>query len=339
MIILLGPDNSGKSTLAQNLVIRSLGTDRPLTSFKAGAATGYKEYIELLRGPKSNPVDLQTYRPGLAISMEGAVVCDRMFYCEIPYSRVLRRQERIQWSLKQWHNMHLSALSFNPVVVLATRRSSRYEDSVPEALFEPILEEYRKTLKVHDIQYLEYDFQHEDSNEESDFPGMLLDREKTANDSIKWWLESPELYGVGNTVDPTVLIMAQDLGPSNVHRIPFEQGPSGYYLSELLDSVGAPLNSFYLTNWIKDPDPSRNASLFRKELTSLRPTHVILLGKSAEASLSILDDYVAHSNVHSIVHPGWVVNHAGTIPEMKRRKEKFWEEWVRAWDKIALALQ
>ncbi|HET7712998.1 MAG TPA: hypothetical protein VFK94_00105, partial [Patescibacteria group bacterium] len=78
MIILLGPDNSGKSTLAQYLTVRSLGTERPMIPFKAVAATGYKEYIELLRGPKSDPSNLQTYVPGLAFKMGGAVVCDRM---------------------------------------------------------------------------------------------------------------------------------------------------------------------------------------------------------------------------------------------------------------------
>lgn len=293
--------------------------------------TNYKDYITFLRGPKSDALDLKTWKPGPLLQSGGKYVADRFFYCEIPYAKIFRKEERTQFSLKQWHNMHFSTMSFNPLIILSTRKSSTYQDAVPEDLFEPILKEYRELLDDHyPLNYYNYDFE---TDSTAAYLEMMLQVEEIKRARSAWWLENPSLYGAGNTVSPTVFIMAQDLGPSNVHRLPFEQGPSGYYLSEVLD--GKPLDTIYLTNWIKDHnDMGRNVDLLRSELEHLRPTHVILLGREAEASVPILDAYVAHTNVHSVVHPGWVVNHGGSIPEVKRRKLKFEERWNEIWTKI-----
>ncbi len=333
MIILLGPDNSGKSTLAQHLVVRSVGTPNAHTSFKSVALTGYKEYIEFLRGPKTNVADLSSYKPGLALAMDGQVVCDRFFYCEVPYAKLFRKLQRTQFTLKQWHNMHLSTIAFNPVVVLATRRSDiAKDDIVPEELFYPILEEYKTMLAFHRIKYYTYDY------EEGPGAQAILQQAKINSARAAWWIDMARsgVAGIGNTVDPKVLIMAQDLGPSNIHRIAFEQGPSGYYLSDLIDEAEIPLNSFYLTNWLKTTDKDRNVDLLNKEMEgfTVPPSHVVLLGREAEATIPLLANYMPKEFIHTVRHPGWVVNHAGTIKELNYRKEKYLMGWLELWKTI-----
>lgn len=334
MIILLGPDNSGKTTLAQQLALQSIGTQRPMTSWKAVASTGYKDYMEFLRGPKCDPLKIETWKPGLALQMEGAVICDRFFYCELPYARIYRQSQQIQWSLKQWHNMHLSTIAFNPTFILATEKSSSYEDEVPEEMFDPILREYWHWLGVHGITPFTYNWREEPPDGVS-WAEHFLEIDGIKSEEVEWWTKGPtSLLGVGNTLNPRVLILAQDLGPSNVHRVPFEQGPSGYYLSELLDGVGAPLESFYITNFIKTKDGEKNRELLAYELDCLRPSYAILLGQAAKGAVTTIGEYVSHSDIHETVHPGYIVNHSASKQEMETRKAKFWEKWEEVWKKI-----
>lgn len=331
MIILLGPDNSGKSTLVRQLELYTRGTAEELVPWKALAATGYKEYIEFLRGPKGKPMDIKSHVPGLALARSGRVIADRFFYCELPYARLLRKEERTKFTLKQWHNMHLSTISFNPVVVLATRKADEYEDHVPEELFDPILREYKHWLGVHGISYVRYDFK---TDAEGAAQGLtqlhMLNRER-----VRWWTEMAQVgyAGVGNTVNPKVVIMAQDLGPMNVHRIPFEQGPSGYYISDLLDEAEVPLSSFYLTNWKKTPDMAKNVELLRRELENTRPEYVILLGRMATEAIPTIEK-AGIDHVIQLKHPGWVVNHSYDLKELAYKKQKYSEEWAGIWKTI-----
>lgn len=332
MLILLGPDNSGKTTLTKQIEQRSKGTKNEAVAWKALAATGYKDYIEFLRGPKSKPVDLSTHTPGLALSRNGKVVADRFFYCELPYSRLLRTEERTKFTLKQWHNMHLSTMAFNPTVVLTTRKAEEYQDYVPEILFEPILKEYRHWLRFHDINWTEYDFVAEDVEQVAD---GLLQMDMFARARNQWWLDMAKkgLAGVGNTASPKVVIMAQDLGPMNVHRIAFEQGPSGYYLSDLIDEAEVPLSSFYLTNWLKVADRNANIAMLRTELENTTPKYVILLGRQAADAIPTIER-AGVDHIIQLKHPGWVINHSYDLKELAYRKEKYSEEWGNVWKTI-----
>lgn len=340
MIILLGPDSSGKTTLQEkiiefgNLVNPELGDDPPYFGWHAVKDTEYKDYMEVLSGTPDNPIPLgaHTFQPSPFLEKNKHAVIDRFFWCEYPYSEVLRNAAP-KFSLKQFHNLHLATIAHNPVVILMTRRSEEYLDpDVPEELFVPLLQSYREWLEAFDVVYLEWDFM---------FPRLrlieLLDHEAARQASVIWWrnLAKRGIAGIGNTVNPQVMVIAEVLSANNIFHYPFEGGPSGQYLTDLFQEAEVPLSSFYLTNWKKTNSHEENSILLAKEITQTKIDHVIILGGEArKAEQVFLSKGFDRSNIHHLKHPGWVVNHSSSPREEKYRKEGYSREWKATWDKI-----
>lgn len=329
MIILLGPDGSGKTTLQQQLL------EKGMTGFHLTKDSEYTDYMELLSGPPTRPIPLGQvpFVPSEVLQKGAHTVMDRWFYCEFPYSKVLRGEDNIRWSLKQFHNLHLATMAHNPVVVLMTRKTQPYPDSdVPEHYFQPILDSYRYWLDALDVIYFEWDYLR---------PPMSVDKliaqSVSQQDHIIWWrnLAKRGIGGYGNTINPTVLVIAEILGGSNVYHYPFEAGPSGYYLSDLFDEASVPLSSFYITNWKKTNDPQENAILLGKELRATAPQKVLILGAVArnEAAKVFGLNGIAPDRIITLRHPGWVVNHAESAKDLLYRKMGYSKEWAEAWRK------
>lgn len=330
MIILEGPDGSGKSILAKQLEIEGFSV------MKAVAATEYDDYMEALSGEKSEPVPLQAlpFTPGPLLDKDTRWVCDRWFWSEMPYSEHLRNTN-MKFSLKEFHNLHLTTIAHNPVVLLHTRNSKK-ADSVPAELFDPILKSYREWFKLLDISYLEWDYLSPPITLEE-----LLTHEEQRRSHAVWWrnLAKRGIAGIGNTANPRVMLIAEELGPSNLYHLPFERGPSGYYLSELFDEGEVPLSSFYLTNWKKVLDNNENRRLLEYELSSSGVESVIILGGEAKKAQPIIEAFgLNRFNIYNLKHPGWVVNHSDSAREMAYRKKGYLAEWKAAW-KAALGVK
>ena len=97
MFILLGPDGTGKSTLA-----RRLHSATGHTIIHAVKDTTYSEYLQPLTTP---PNSLNT-------------IWDRFIWCEEAYTKALLRSFKFSW--KEFHNITLLALMHNPLIILCT---------------------------------------------------------------------------------------------------------------------------------------------------------------------------------------------------------------------------
>lgn len=324
MIILLGPDHSGKTFLQKQLM------EKGMTGTHASRDTGYDDYMRQLSGEKSPPIPLgeRPFQWGALLSPNTHYVCDRFFMCEGPYSEIYRKEPTIKYTLKQWHNLHLQTIAYNPVVVLCTRKGPHWDEGqyVPEEYFEPILASYRKWLGEMKIDYLNYDWQN---------PVMTVDdlvlASRVAQSEISWWrnMARKGIAGTGNTKDPTVLVLAEVLSNNNVYHLPFEGGPSGRYLSELFDQAEIPMRSFYLTNWKKTNDPAQNVELLTKEINMTGVQSCIILGGEAKRAKPLIESMGIRT--HLIKHPGWVVNHSDNAREEASRKAAYITEWRSVW--------
>jgi len=87
---------------------------------------------------------------------------------------------------------------------------------------------------------------------------------------------------------PKILLVAERIGPNNTHNIPFETGPTGLMLSDLLRKAGTPLGKFAVTNlvksWRRDPrEPNdEDMRLLGIELDHLKPEKVVFMGSVAK---------------------------------------------------------
>lgn len=326
MIILLGPDGSGKTTLQTKLI-----TEHGLQFFHAIRETDYNEYMEFLSGERSRPIPLQEipFIAGDALQKDTHYICDRFFWCDGPYSEIIRNGLG-SFSLKQLHNLHLATIAHNPMVILMNRKTPEYKDDyMAGELFTPILERYRTWLTSLGVQYMEWDYLN---------PPMTLNALVQSSierqRSITWWrnLAKKGIAGYGNTANPEVFLIAEILGPSNVYHFPFEQGPSGIYLSELFDEGEVPLSCFYVTNWKKTISEEENAQYLIKELTSAGPHDIILLGNESRKSLPTIQALGYQSDhIHQLKHPGWVVNHAENLRDVTFRKQGYLNDWKETW--------
>jgi len=298
MIILLGPDHSGKSTFAKSLQNYGYGLFHP------NQYTEYEDYINFLTG--------------IVPASSTSFVCDRFWFCELPYSRVVRQTEH-RFSLKQFHNLLWLTLAYSPIVILFTKKGPNYlsrEQLSTEEQFEPLLTYYRGALSKIGIEYLEYDWE----NPSFDLSDIVM-QEAEESRKNSWWgrmLESG-YAGIGNSKNPSSILLAEELSLNNKNLLPFEAGPSGYFLSEVIKDTNLPrLTDFFITNWKKTKNPMEDTRLFVVEMEELKPKSVLLLGRTAEAAIPTLE--MLDIPYKTIMHPAACSNyHSISKDEYKRR--------------------
>ncbi len=186
-------------------------------------------------------------RPLCKLELTDAVL-DRNFICELPYSTCMERP--FKFTMKQWHNMLTMALIQKPLIILCTHKPFQHDYSkeqyLPYELWDKCLELYRTFLNTHHIPHIEYDYLlHNDI-------GSYVDLARLYNSRMHWWYEHWTAgYGCAGSSNPTFLLVAERIGPNNVNNIPFETGPTGHMLTNMLHGTGTPLGMLAITNMVK----------------------------------------------------------------------------------------
>lgn len=262
MIIVLGPDHSGKSTLAKHLAKLKSQDVIPHHTMN----TKYEEYLH----------------PLVSLSWTNTVI-DRFMICEIPYHRVMDR--KFGYTMKQFHNILLLALMQNPVIILTTHRPEKHDykdEYLPFHKWNECLEIYSTWLKSNEIPYFVYDY------EKVRDPEIYVQLEAVQTAKTAWWQPMwREGYGAIGGINPDILLVAERLGPNNVNNIPFETGPTGYMLSDTLTHTGVPLGSVAVTNIVKAPrgdgrkPNKKDLELLAIEIESLKPKGVVFIGSTS----------------------------------------------------------
>ena len=286
MIVLLGPDGTGKTTLAKKLGL-------PYCHFTQHST--YEDYLKPL-------CELDLIRG----------VLDRHIICEYPYYQIMQRDFR--YSMKQWHNIILLTLAQNPLFILCTHKpnENKYsqEQYLPYKEWNNCLALYKYFLKTHHIRYIEYDYNGPIT------VGALEIMHQKHIDETTWW-SGMWVNGMGyiGSAHPKVLLVAERLGPNNMNNLPFETGPTGHMLTDMLVQTGTPLGKFAVTNLVKSfRRDTRNPNnddyrLLRLELEMLKPEKVVFMGGIAKLGIKTAKD--AGIPYETIVHFGYW-SHKGT---------------------------
>lgn len=289
VLIILGPDCSGKTTLAKRLEL-------PYYHFDYNSK--YEDYL----------------KPLCSLEMTGAVL-DRHILCEYSYSTVMGR--KFAFSMKEWHNIILLTLAQNPVIILCTHKPpvSQYsaDQYLPYDKWDQCLELYKEFLNTHHIRHIEYDYT------QGITPKSLSILESKYRNQMSWWIPMWKSgWGFIGSTYPKVLLVAERLGPNNMNNLPFETGPTGKMLTDMLALTGTPLGKFAVTNLIKSyrrdtrPPNQQDLDLLRLEFEHLKPQKVCFMGSLARFGVSIAKElnipyenivhfgYFSHKGIHSV---------------------------------------
>jgi len=285
VIILLGPDGTGKTTLANKL---------GLVKYHHGRDSNYMDYL----------------RPLCKLELTDAVL-DRCFICEYPYSICMERP--FKFTMKQWHNMITMTLIQSPLIILCTHKpfpqDYNKEQYLPYELWDKCLQLYRTFLNTHHIPHIEYDYTtHGDISH-------YVTLSRAFSDKMYWWRNHWAAgYGCAGSSNPMFLLVAERIGPNNMNNIPFETGPTGFMLSSMLHSTATPLGILAITNMVKSfrrdarAVNDKDIELLREEITQLQPKKVIFMGTPAKRGIPLARELGC--NTATIVHLG-ALSHKG----------------------------
>ncbi len=195
-------------------------------------------------------------------------VIDGVFFDELlPSSTTL--------TLKQKHNLTLLMLTLDPVIVFCD-----FDTANKNARFELL-----SFLLVNKIQFFSCDA----NTDKNSFVDSVKEIHAKRLSGIRWWVKMwREKVGFIGSQHPETLIVGERIGPNNTHSIPFEVGPTGKMMSDMLQFTGYPLGVVAITNIIKEQRRENKSfdkndkAKFETGLRNLKPSKVILMGAQAK---------------------------------------------------------
>lgn len=142
MIILLGPDNTGKTTLAKQLVQAS----KEFSSYHCSTKTEFYDYWDFL----AHSLSLNT------------TIFDRWFFCDLPYAKVVRQEERSKFTYQQIHLLNTLTRQYKPLILLCTKQAKNFdarEQLATKEQHNELLFEYKRVLGVLQHPYIMYNWE------------------------------------------------------------------------------------------------------------------------------------------------------------------------------------
>jgi uracil-DNA glycosylase len=220
-----------------------------------------------------------------------------------------------KFTMKQWHNIILMTLIQNPIIILCIHKPNplKYDQSqyLPFELWDDCLYHYIHYLTSNHIRYIIYDYMAKGTS----YLEYLLNLNRRNNAEIEWWQDDWEAgYGCTGSAHPKFLLVAERIGPNNTHNIPFEAGPTGQMLTDMLSNTGTPLGTIAITNMVKSfrgdkrPVNVDDITLLEEEITLLKPEKVIFMGTPAKRGVPLAKSLGC--DVGTMVHLG-ALNHKG----------------------------
>lgn len=277
MIVVEGCDGTGKTTLAK--ILATCG------GFKYFHFVAEHDYLDFL-----NPLaSLGLY----------SSVADRIFLSERPYAKTLNR--KFKYNPTQWRNLVHCMLAQSPVILwltynFGTKREVLKTPEMAALCHAFYLDLWAELGFVECRDYYKVDLSNTDVDLIDFVVPLILNQEASNGRTNSWWLElhRRKCAPTGQLCSPQVLIIADRLGPSNIHELPFEAGPTARLMDEALTFAQLPLGEVCITNVIKDRRGAtrgvnkEDLGLFEEELTHIQPKRVVVMGRVASDSTIVL---------------------------------------------------
>lgn len=289
-VIVTGPDGTGKTDFV-SYMSKSLGVD----SVKFTRHSRYSDYISRLaaKGPINE-------------------VWDRTFHDEYVYQPVKRPGRSQIFGLKEWDNLALLAYARCPTLVFCSNILREEDDYVTPEENREILQGYRKL-----VDHLSAAMPVVEYRAGIDNPDIVMGQIAANAGPPDWWTDMwSSGYGGIGSVRPKIVLLAEVLGPYNHNRLPFEAGPSGHFLSEILHKAQVRLSDIYITNTVKTGDADTDMHLLELEIEGLAPKlGVVMLGSVARDTAGPVLDKLGVPNAH-LIHPSaWCRFHKKELSE------------------------
>lgn len=298
MLIIEGPDNSGKTTLAKQ--IAAFYDTEYVASI--GPRADYDWWITQLKLP-----------PAQLISQ----VRDRFFFSELVYGPLLRGKLRV--NQQQIEVVQSMIQATDPLIITCEFVPDQMQFDSREQLTtfgnQIEINENFHALNFSNYWHIHYDWRD---------PVSVV---TTLAAIDQWWMSRDLAVSRRQVLSrgrgplcPHYMIVGIDLADNNTHKIPFEQSKSAHLVHEFLRDVGVDPVMCYFTNGEKKGSglSQDNLQYLLKEFEVCRPRMVIGLGKTPSIMLSILS--IKHL---SLPHPGYFLRKNDSQGFLKFAKDKY----------------
>ena len=301
MIIVSGPDNSGKTTLVGE-ICEQYPNLVPLKS--VGPATNYDWWMRVLVHP---PEELSN------------LICDRFFYSEFVYGPLVRG--KVSLSPHQQEVIYSMLMSAEPLVIQChlIENREKFEDR-------PQIFDWETTLKTEAlfdlILGLDVALQYWPLSTPFTRSRHILDRVRNYLDGMDEWqeLRTKVVYGRGQMRSPKLMLVGERFSTNNKWKVPFERSKSGIALHNALRATGFVMQDLWFTNAVKTSEPLNpiNLAVLKREVELIQPQKVVGLGNRASGLLSALE--IEHTKIR---HPGWYFRKYRTVEANRAFIEEF----------------
>lgn len=291
MIICEGPDNSGKTTLANELAER-FGLEYCKSR---GPGTNYDWWMQILT---DSPEALSE------------VVLDRFYFSELVYGIIVRG--RIKLDPQQREVVESLLTTAQPLVV----RCKLIRD---EVLFNgrPQTFDWETTLKAED--YYDRILGHQSSFMVVPYRALVegdldqvLSAAKFYLDVMPQWVERRKLlsHGRGQMDRADLMIVGQQFARDNKWKVPFERSRSGRLIHDVLRQTLWPMKRLWITNAYKESNglSTGNMGALTAEAVTIKPRFVLTLGNKATGLWSVVcgqNEECAAIPTMKLFHPGY----------------------------------
>jgi len=285
MIIVEGPDSSGKTTLA-----KELASQFGLNYLKSpGPKTDYDWWMSVLTLPTDQLAKL---------------ICDRFLFSEFVYGPIVRG--KIKLSPLEIDLVISMLVTAEPLVVHCELHYNReYFDCRPQLLdWDTNLRAaaaYTHVLRGWNHKVYKW-------NDWNSHAATCKAVDSYCNQSVvDWQARRKELsYGRGQLCSPQLMIVGESFSTNNQWKVPFERSRSAQMLHEGLRKAGFTMWDVWFTNVLKTGKGLTSADMttLKREIELLNPTEILSLGNHASGWVLLTNPPMP---VRKLIHPGWWV--------------------------------